>query len=311
MMQIRNWFYGALLMGAVSCQPVEPQHEDTLPGTLITLPAFESKYVDPRTVSIWLPENYDSTQQHAVLYMHDGQMLFDSTTTWNKQEWGVDETVTQLIREGRIDPLIVVGIHNNGNLRYAEYFPEAVLDSLPDNVRDQILKEQFRAEPLADEYLMFLTTELKPYIDSHYPTHPDQAHTMVMGSSMGGLISAYAICEYPDVFGGAGCISTHWPLVLPEEPVVGGVDLPGIFLSYLKENLPDPADHQIYFGIGTATLDSFYPPYQVLVDSIMMERNYSTENWMTRVFEGDDHSERSWQKQLPIPITFLAGRRPE
>ena len=96
---------------------------------------------------------------------------------------------------------------------------------------------------ISDRYLSFLVTELKPFIDANYRTLPGRADTSVMGSSMGGLISQYAMSRYPDVFGGAGCVSTHWP--------AGD----GIALDDFAAHLPDPATHKYWFDFGTATLD--------------------------------------------------------
>ncbi len=278
-------------------------------GRIERLENFGSAYVDPRNVDIWLPEDYDPSMKYAVLYMHDGQMLFDSTKTWNGQEWKVDEVLTELISSGKIVPCIVVGIWNNGDYRHTEYFPEKALEGLDADERSNIVTNFLKEKPLADEYLKFLTEELKPYIDSHYSTLTDRENTIIMGSSMGGLISLYAICEYPDIFGGAGCLSTHWPMISPDSssmateiPVVAGMR------RYLSENLPDPEEHRIWFDYGTATLDSFYEPHQMLVDEIMAGKGYGPENWMTRKFEGADHSEKSWSARLDIPLTFLLGK---
>jgi enterochelin esterase-like enzyme len=87
-------------------------------GTIKVIASFASNYVPARTIAVWLPEDYDSTRKYPVLYMHDGQNLFDSTVNWNHEEWKVDETVTKLIREKRIKPCIVVGIWNMGNTRW-------------------------------------------------------------------------------------------------------------------------------------------------------------------------------------------------
>jgi predicted alpha/beta superfamily hydrolase len=124
-----------------------------------------------------------------------------------------------------------------------------------------------------------------------------------MGSSMGGLISMYAICEYPKVFGSAGCMSTHWPGIFTtvDNPI------PAVFLDYLDKHLPSPKDHKLYFDYGSATLDAMYKPYQTKADSIMRAHGYADKNWITREFPGDDHSEKSWNRRLAIPLTFLLG----
>lgn len=286
-------------------------------GELIRIDDFASEYLGQRSIDIWLPEGYDNEEACAVLYMHDGQMLFDSTVTWNKQEWQVDEVVQKLIDDQKIPPCIVVGIHNGGEGRHTEYFPnKAFQKALEQNKKNfqgvsfmdlpDHAKFTFLSNIQSDEHLKFLVNELKPYIDKNYHTLGDKEHTFVAGSSMGGLISMYAICEYPEVFGGAACISTHWLGVNDSEDN----PFPGAFQQYLEENLPDPANgNKFYFDYGTETLDAFYEPHQLKVDEIMQNKGYSKDQWITRKFEGEEHSERSWSKRLDIPLLFLMGSR--
>ena len=149
-----------------------------------------------------------------------------------------------------------------------------------------------------------MVTELKPYIDSHFSVKTDKNNTFIAGSSMGGLISMYALCEYPQVFGGAACISTHWPglFIVENNPV------PQAFYNYLSNNLPSPATHKIYFDYGTATTDALYPPFQAEVDKIMQQKGFNDKNWKTLRFEGENHSEKAWSKRLHIPFEFLLGK---
>jgi enterochelin esterase-like enzyme len=117
-----------------------------------------------------------------------------------------------------------------------------------------------------------------------------------MGSSMGGLVSLYAVCQYPELFGGAGCLSTHWPAV--------GAVIDG----YLTTALPSPGRHRFYFDYGTATLDSLYEPYQQRVDAVLATRGYTSgRDWITRRFEGAEHNEAAWRERLHIPLRFLLG----
>jgi len=240
--------------------------------------------------------------------MHDGQMLFDSTSNWNKQEWGVDEVAGRLIREKKIPPFIVVGVWNAGPMRHSDYFPQKPFGLLAREQQDSIYKAVrgnsnavFSANINSDGYLRFLVTELKPFIDSAYSTHRDRQHTFVAGSSMGGLISLYAICEYPDIFGGAACLSTHWPGIFANE----NNPIPGVFMQYLESHLPGSRNHRIYFDYGTATLDAWYKPYQLQADAIMRSKGYTSKNWITKEFPGEDHSERAWNRRLHIPLAFL------
>ena len=153
-------------------------------------------------------------------------------------------------------------------------------------------------------YLKFLVKELKPFIDKTFSTLQNKHNTFIAGSSMGGLISMYAICEYPKVFGGAACISTHWPGTF----AVDNNPIPGAFLQYLKIHLPSPASHRIYFDYGTETLDALYAPFQLQADAIMKAKGYTTKYWMTKKFEGESHSEVAWRKRFSIPAIFLLGK---
>jgi enterochelin esterase-like enzyme len=275
-------------------------------GKLITIDSFPSHCVDPRSILIWLPPGYDIAKRYAVLYMHDGQMLFDSTTSWNGQDWQVDETVSRLIREKKIMDVIVVGIPNNGWYRNAEYFPEAILDQMPSALQEKIIHEWLTDKPLADNYLKFITSELKPYVDHHYSTYTNREYTFIMGASMGGLIASYAVCRYPEIFRGAGCLSTHWPMLNPAPDDKELYDaVASYYYQYLAAHLPDPASHLFYFDHGTETLDALYAPLQEVVDNVMKEKGYGENNWMSKVFPGEDHSEHAWAKRLEIPLQFL------
>lgn len=278
-------------------------------GTIKRFENFKSKYVDARNIDVWLPAKYNAKNKYAVLYMQDGQMLFDSTHNWNHQEWGVDETITKLLSENKIKDCIVVGIWNNGNKRDAEYFPQKAFYNLSDSnqqvIRNYVLttkqRRLFGDAPIGDLYLKFLVTELKPFIDSSFSVYTNQQNTFIGGSSRGGLISMYAICEYPEVFGGAGCLSTHWSGVYTNQRNM----IPEIFYTYLSQHLPSPKTHKIYFDYGSLTLDSLYKPYQLKVDEIMKQKGYNSSNWITKEFPGENHSEKSWSKRLYIPILFL------
>lgn len=228
-------------------------------------------------------------------------MLFDSTRTWNNQEWKVDETIARLIFDGKIRNTIVVGVWNNGAYRHSEYFPQKPINYLDRELKDNLIKTDLKGKQQADNYLKFLVEELKPYIDKNYSTHTNMQNTFIAGSSMGGLISMYAISEFPDVYGGAACISTHWV----GDVNVKGDKIPLAFNQYLINNLPEPKNHKFYFDYGTVGLDSLYKPYQTKIDKIMNKKGYTTKNWITKEFKGDDHSEASWSRRLYIPIEFL------
>ncbi len=270
---------------------------------------FQSKYVTERNVDVWLPENYDPKIKYPVLYMHDGQMLFDPNTTWNKTSWNVDDVLTEITQTQKVKNAIVVGIWNGGKTRHADYFPQKPFESLSAE-KKEMMYAAARAggasvfnhyEIHSDDYLKFIVTELKPFIDKTYPTLPDRKNTFVAGSSMGGLISLYAICEYPEVFGGAACLSTHWPGIFTLE----NNPFPAAYQDYLRLYLPNPKTHSIYFDCGDQTLDAMYPTIQKQVDALMRIKGFTAKNWMTKYFPGEDHSERAWNKRFDVPMVFL------
>jgi enterochelin esterase-like enzyme len=276
-------------------------------GTLKRIESFPSKYTDARPIDIWLPDGYTPAKKYAVLYMHDGGALFDSTVSLSRVAWEVEKTLTRLSKEGKIRDVIVVGIHNLGKDRHSEFWPQKPWETMPQNMQDAIRSgagpQKARAS-FSDNYLTYIVKEVKPYMDSAFSTHKDRANTFIAGSSMGGLISWYAICEYPDVFGGAACLSTHWPGTFQNNELI-----PETFQQYLKEHLPDPATHRIYFDYGDKALDSIYKPHQQKVDALMKAKGYTAKNWETRFYPGEDHTERSWRKRLAIPMEFLLRKR--
>jgi predicted alpha/beta superfamily hydrolase len=273
----------------------------------VRLENFNSAWVSPRHIDIWIPD-HQPEDTLAVLYMHDGQMLFDSTTTWNNQSWDIDDILTRIHLQSPGKKIMVVGVLNSGKTRYPEYFPQKPFEMLGENDRDYVvnLARQFSDMPdidgpWSDKYLKFLTSELKPYIDRHFNVYRDRKHTFTGGSSMGGLISLYALCEYPEIYGGAMCMSTHWPGIFDQKynPV------PAAFFSYLEKHLPNPETHLIYSDCGNQGLDASYPVLQNQFENILKSKGYSEKNALNIFYPGQEHSEKAWKSRLATPLEFF------
>jgi enterochelin esterase-like enzyme len=272
----------------------------------VSLGDVSSRFVEPRRVDVWLPPGYDAARQapYPVLYMHDGQNLFSPGSAFGGAEWHVDEVLGQLISAGSIPSVIVVAVWNTARRR-EEYMPqEPVRVALGDTAHHAVVRFNVGdaiAAPDAlrsDRYLRFLVDELKPRIDRTFSTRRDPAGTTIMGSSMGGLISCYAWARYPNVFGAAGCLSTHWP--------AGD----GVVVSWLGAHLPARGTHRIWFDHGTATLDSLYAPFQRRMDTLMASAKWQRGvDWESRVYPGAEHSERAWAARLADPLRFLLRDR--
>ena len=311
---IRWLFALVLLMLAAPAAAEEPKSVHVSAGTIIDLGVVRSKFTDPRRVVVWLPSGYKPDgPRHAVLYMHDGQNLFDKATAGYGMEWEIDENLDRLIRTKQVRPTIVVGIWNTPK-RLQEYVPAKAFAHLPWVYMDRV-RGLYGGDPLSDGYLKFIVRELKPRIDRQFRVKRDRANTVIMGSSMGALISLYAIDEYPRVFGGAGMMSTHWPLFLPSEGSKEISDeeyeaVSSAFERYLAPALPDPATHRLYFDHGTETLDAIYARYQKRVDAVVARRGYvQGRNWVSRNFPGQKHNEISWASRVEVPLRFLLPPR--
>ncbi|GAB3636182.1 alpha/beta hydrolase-fold protein [Hymenobacter arcticus] len=187
-----------------------------------------------RRVWLYLPPGYAQArrQRYPVLYLQDGQNVFDDATAYSG-EWGVDETLNQLRASGQ-DPTgcLVVAVDNGGDRRLDEYAPW--------------VNAEYKKGGEGDQYTNFLALTLKPYIDAHYRTRPDAAHTAVAGSSMGGLLALYAGLKYPQVFGRVGVFS---PAIWFAKDSI---------LSYERRR-PAPRASRFYFVAGPTESETMLP----------------------------------------------------
>ncbi|MBL8312293.1 MAG: alpha/beta hydrolase [Rubrivivax sp.] len=270
-----------------------------------------ARHVVARPVDVWLPADYSPRKRYQVLYMHDGQNLFDGRHAFGGKSWQVDVAVDRLVRAGRIPDTIIVGIWNAGVDRYAEYYPEKFLAFAPEAVRREYVELASNGRSLADAYLRFIVEELKPAIDGRYATKPGPEGTFVAGSSMGGLISLYALAEYPQVFGGAAGLSTHWvgrPTAWGRERVRNAA-LPLAAMTYLSRKLPSAGHHRLYTDRGDDWLDSLYAPGHRFVAEVLRDRGYTTVDARTPVIDGTGHNEADWAARLPEVLAFLLAAR--
>lgn len=275
-------------------------------GRVLRHATFPSSHVAARNVDVWLPPSYDAsdggTRRYPVLYVHDGQNQFDPSTSYTGVDWGIDEAMTELLAVGAAEPAIVVAVWNTPRRR-REYVPDVPLTAAQETVMGP-------GPTRSPAYVRFLTDELKPFIDRTYRTRTERAATSVMGSSMGGLISLYALTEYPEVFGAAGCVSTHWPMLIPKEgEALSDADVDAVttaFEGYLKAALPRPGRHRIWFDHGTETLDRHYGASQKRIDRLMRAQGWREgRDWISRNFPGAAHNEDAWRARVHLPLVFL------
>lgn len=239
---------------------------------------FAVKNLDGEEISrkIWLylpPDYQTSTEKYPVIYMHDGQNLFDDATSF-VGEWKVDEILNELHQKtGK--GFIVVGIENNGKERLNEYSP---------------FKNEKYGGGNAEAYVTMIVDELKPFIDNNYRTKTDAEHTAIIGSSMGGLVSFYAGLEHPNVFGKVGALSTSFWF---SEDI----------FSFAEERANQP-NTKIYFLIGGQEGDTMVPDTQKM-EKLLFDKGFPEENIKTKIVEEGKHTESFWSNEFLEVITFL------
>lgn len=276
-------------------------------GTLERWLDLPSRHLPTRPVDIWIPPGFKAGQPYRVLCMHDGQMLFDARTTWNRQAWMAHDAVHGLQQSGRWLPTLVLGIWNREHHRYAEYYPEKALPFAPASARDGYVQAEARGRPLADAYLRFIVEDLLPRVESRWGPRAGSHGAMVAGASMGGLISLYALCEYPTVFSGAAGLSTHWVSVAASRSDLDKrqQDLSRAFLAYLEQHLPPAGQHRLWVDRGDDALDSLYEPGLRQFETLLRARGYGPDDAAVRVFPGTGHRESDWSGRLAQALAFI------
>lgn len=266
-------------------------------GRLVYWTDVRSAFLGPsRHVEIWLPPGYDSatTTRYPVLYMHDGQNLFDPRIANTGVDWGVDEAVARLVGRGTIPPVIVVGVWSTAE-RGPEYSPWHG----------------------ASDYARFLVEELMPRVDAEFRTLTGPAHTAVMGSSMGGLLSYYLVTYHPDRFGACGCVSTHFPFsekvvadFLRDTARTTAPDTVPYIVRDIERGLRVPRGARYWFDYGGQGLDAQYGPTHDAVRAWLVGQGLvEGRDFVIRRYADATHNEASWRARLEDPLTFLFAER--
>ncbi|MBC7928317.1 MAG: alpha/beta hydrolase [Bryobacteraceae bacterium] len=256
-------------------------------GRLRYFHRFCSRYLSTsRDLVIYLPPGYDAVGgRYPVMYLQDGQNLFDPATAYGGNDWRADVTADYMIREGRIPPVILAGIYNTGAKRISEYTP----------TRDK----RRRKGGKADRYAQMLAREIKPFIDREFRTLKAASHTAVCGSSLGGLVSLETSLLYPRVFGNAAVIS---PSVWWDNRAI--LDF---VQAYNGKTRP-----RIWLDVGTHEGDE---PHRIVEDARMLRETLLARGWESgknlTYYEiaGASHNEHAWAARFGAVLLWLWGRQ--
>ncbi|HEY0191966.1 MAG TPA: alpha/beta hydrolase-fold protein [Kofleriaceae bacterium] len=246
-------------------------------GTFTQINNFNSPQLNnSRTLILYLPPSYNenTAKRYPVLYMHDGQNIFNAATSAFGTEWQVDENINRLVGAGQMDEVIVVGIYNNAN-RIWEYTPCC---------------DPQDGGGGADTYSQFVINTVKPYIDGHYRTLPTAANTAIMGSSLGGLLSFYMARNNPTVFSKAAGLSSSfwWDNDLLPATVEAATNHPAV---------------KFYIDAGTS--NDGLPDTQRMNTALLADGYVQGKDLDFYVAQGGSHNEASWAARVAIPLQYL------
>ncbi|MFZ0588653.1 MAG: alpha/beta hydrolase-fold protein [Candidatus Sulfotelmatobacter sp.] len=257
----------------------------------LRLHEFRSRvFRNTRLLRVWLPPGYDdaenSGRHYPVLYLNDGQNLFESATSFTGVEWQVDETADRLIREGAVPPMIIVGIDNAGKDRIREYMPHR-------SMHPMMLRVQGRFYP------DFLIKEVMPFVERGYRVAAEPENTGLGGSSLGGLIALYTAMVRPGVIG----------RLLVESPSLWASHRQAIKESRSVRIWPE----RIYLGVGTAEAGSVERSQSVVDDvrelAAILRRAVLSEKRLRLVIkDGAGHNEAAWAERFLEALQFLFGQ---
>ena len=260
-------------------------------------------------LTIWLPPGYDAEdRRYPALYMHDGHNLFDVAKSNFNKIWAADRAMLEAVTNETIEPHIIIGIWAPGADRYRQYLPRSAYDTATGSLRAQ-MDQAAGGEVVSDRYLEWIAGPLKTWIDSRFRTRTGRDDTAIVGSSMGGLMSCYAFLERPEVFGRAGCVSSHWPAVDPRVVEGESAAVKAMWDAWFAARLGAPDGRRVWLDHGTATLDAYYAPYQQVVDARFAAAGWQKgRDWESKVYQGAEHEENAWAARLPEIFGWLLAK---
>ena len=246
----------------------------------IQIISFESAILgNKRDLTIYLPPGYDERGgRYPVLYMQDGQNLFDARRAFGGNPWRLGEAVDEAVGRFAVEPLIIVGIDNTGSARVDEYTPT---------------RDEQRGGGRAGDYARMVIEEIKPLIDRTYRTRPDPENTAIGGSSLGGLVALYLVLRHPEVFRRAAVMSPS-------------VWWNGRAILSEVDRLGDGPRPRIWLDIGGREGRDAVTDVRTLHQR-MLAKGWNEKNFHYHEEKKADHNEHAWAHRSPMMLEFLFG----
>ena len=267
-----------------------------------------------RKVRIYYPSDTPIDEKTTFIIMNDGEELFLEQDSWNGRSWRVDKSFDELNQRSIDHNVVIVAVHSakrfkgrffDDTRRYIELFPKEAI-----NYFDEGQKKRIYSSLSSTNYPKFLVTKVLPFLEEKFQVTLDKNNLGVIGSSMGGISALNTVIEYPDIFGFAGCVSTHWVGIKPSEYLLlpirrkidGDKETTEAIKKYIRANLSKIKDHKIYFDHGTVGLDYLYRNPQNDINEIFAENKMTFES---KVFKGHDHDPVDFGKRFIPSLSYL------
>ena len=295
----RRTFLALAAAASMSARAAEPQ------GWIETLPPLDHPGHPPSRVRIWLPPGYDSgSRAHRTFYMLDGQFAFQDDS--DGENFAADRRMAALAAAGRIAPALIVAIDNLEGDRFRQYLPQTLYDRAQGGVREAIDRELARTEgrPLVSaQFIQFLTTRLKPFVDAHYRTSPGRLDTAIFGASMAGVMAGAIFVEAQQSFGRGACMSPNWPIY--DVRMIDHPQLLTLWPDFFAQ-LGAPDGRRLWLDHGTRMMDAGMAPHQIGIARRLTELGWQRgRNLETRVYEGAGHAFASTAAQMDELLAWL------
>lgn len=256
-------------------------------------------------VRIWLPPGYETSKRpYRTLYMLDGQFAFEGDS--DGVNFAADRRIAQLAAAGAIQPTLIVAIDNLEDDRFLQYMPQTIYDQAEGDLRAAIEREISRTggRPLVSaQFLQFLTTRLKPFIDTHYRTSPGRVDTAIFGASMAGVMAGAIFVEAQQAFGRAACMSPNWPIY--DKRMIDHPQLLSLWPAYFAQ-LGPPLGRRLWLDHGTEMMDAGMAPHQSNIARRLADLGWRRgRNLETRVYQGAGHAFAETAVQMDELLAWL------
>ncbi|MDR3509020.1 MAG: alpha/beta hydrolase-fold protein [Caulobacteraceae bacterium] len=260
-----------------------------------------------RDLYVWTPDEAPEGHPIPVVYMQDGQNLFDPRQVPSGDSWGMDGCVSRLIDQG-LEPVRIVGIAS-GAERLRDYAPSAILNGLSAETRATV-EAAFGGVSRSEAYANAVVQEVMPFIETAFPTSPGSAGAYLMGASLGGAISAEIYSRFPGRFAGVGCLSAHFSLLPLDErappPAAFAQEVADAVGAVFRESFPKADGRRVWIDASEGSIDRFYGPSHAQIARALASLGYREGvDLAGGLYLGVGHDEAAWRARVGDAVLFL------